>query len=978
MTSFHDRPRRSALAFLAALLLATGASAQTQPGPPTSGGDIIAVVEGIPIRQFEWDRLAGPYYHQVEAEAGRKLSESEQRLLKQNVLHELIRERLWIADAKRRGMTVTDADVDARMKQSPYFKTNGKVDEGKFLAFKRSTTSNYPELRAQLQMGLLLEQYTRWMERRFGPREAELKQAFRERTVQATLRYLLLGAESVSLEATATDADIRAYYDEHPAEFLAPEEARIQYVKVQTPAADAAASDSAREAASQASLKAAKDLLAAIQGGAPPETAARVHGGFHDSGTFRVGDPIRGLGKSEALVDAVHATEAGAWIKDPVRVGPLYIVARVLERKAARPVPFREAVSLAKRRADAEKREAEIDALARAELTGKGSDYRRPRLVASVLARPLAAFEDPMPVSAKEVSKALDRARKAAGVPKSDRAWLDSVRTTLPAAIAAERRAAAAGKAMSDIVADLKRGDAPAAVAKRRLASLSRVGLWRGQPPADAGLAEGAFLDSLYDLRPGAVLGPRASRDTLFVARVDSLDTDFVAPYDAVKQEARSAALLKRRQATEREAEAWFADHRERYLRPLRFVLDAVVFSKTKTDTTLVPDDSVAAYHREHAIEFTEPARVKVRHILFAVQPSDPPRVKEEARTKALGVRARIRKGEDFAALARELSDDKGSAARGGDLGEILRSQVTPDFGTPAFALPVGEVSEPVLTQYGYHLIRVDARTPERLRPIEECRSEIRKLLADEIADTLARRGAEALIEAARDSASLAALAAPAGGVHRYGPVGNNDRIGPLAPALGLSEWIGPVAEGEIAPTPLPIEEGYLVARKVRDVAPAPAPFGEVKDRVVNDYQLSRRREIADSLTARMREAVAAGADLDSLAVVYGGLRVSKPFGRSGPIPDLARDATLARDSLFLERVFASKPGASLPPLAGTSGTLFSTLDTLVEPPPTDYAKRRDELHREIVDQRTEAWTDRLRSRATIAIERPDLRGLTP
>jgi hypothetical protein len=49
-----------------------------------------------------------------------------------------------------------------------------------------------------------------------------------------------------------------------------------------------------------------------------------------------------------------------------------------------------------------------------------------------------------------------------------------------------------------------------------------------------------------------------------------------------------------------------------------------------------------------------------------------------------------------------------------------------------------------------------------------------------------------------------------------------------------------------------------------------------------------------------------------------------------------------------------------------------------VEPPPADYAKRRDELHREIVDQRTEAWTDRLRSRATIAIERPDLRGLAP
>ncbi|HET9951220.1 MAG TPA: peptidyl-prolyl cis-trans isomerase [Candidatus Eisenbacteria bacterium] len=983
MTSLDELPRRpivaplatTLLALLAATLLATPAPAQTQPGSASSGGDVIAVVEGLPIRQFEWDRLAGPYYRDVEAEAGRKLSETEKRLLRQNVLHELIRERLWIADAKRRGMTVTDAEIDARMKQSAYFKTNGRVDEGKFLAFKRSTTSNYPELRAQLQMGLLLEQYTRWMERRFGPREAELKQAFRERTMQATLRYLLLGPETVSLEPVATEAEIRAYYDEHPAEFLAPEEARIQYVKVQVPV-EAAAGDSAREAASQAGLKAAKDLLSAIQAGAPPETAARLHGGFHDTGTFRVGEPIRGLGKSEALVDALHATEAGAWIKEPVRIGPLYVVARVLERKAARPVPFREAVPLAKRRADAEKRDAQIDSLARAELRGPANDYRRPRLVASVLARPLAAFEDPKPVSAKDVSKALNRLRKEAGVRDTARAWLDSVRTTLPATIAAERRAAAAAKAMRDIASDLARGDPADAVAKRRLASLSRVDLWRGQPPENAGLAEGAFLDSLYDLRPGSILGPRVSRDTMFVARVDSLDTDFVPPYDAVKQEARSAALLQRRRTTEREAEAWFADHRERYLRPIRFVLDVVLFPKTKSDTTLVAEDSVVAYHRDHALEFTEPARVRARHILFAVQPSEPPRAKEAARAKAVAARARIKKGEDFEALARELSDDKGSAARGGDLGELLRSQLVPEFGTAAFVLPVGEVSEPVLTQFGYHLIRVDARTPERLRPIEECRSEIRKLLADQIADTLARRGAEALIEAARDSASLAALAAPAGGVHRYGPVGNTDRVGPLEPMLGLSDWLGPVAEGSIAPTPLGTAEGYVVARKVRDVPPMPAPYAEVKERVIADYQLSERRALSDSLAAGMREALAAGADLESLAVVHGGLRLSKPFGRSGPIPDLARDATLGRDSLYLERVFAAKPGAQLAPLQGTSGTLFARVESITEPPAADYAKRRDEIHREIVEQRTEAWTDRLRSRATITIERADLRGL--
>lgn len=973
-------PRIRRVAPIIALLVLTiltlpAPPARAQGQAPAPGGDVLGVVEGIPIRQFEWERLAAPYYREVEAEAGRKLSEDEQRLLRQNVLHELIRERLWLADAKRRGMAVTESEVDARMKQSQFFRTNGRVDDAKFLAFKKSPASNYPELRAQLEMGLLLEQYMRWMERRFGPREAELRQAFRERTSFATIRFLLMGPDAVSLDPEATEAEIRAYYDEHPAEFQAPAEARIQYVKIQ-PAPDAAPGDSSREAAVKASLRTAKELLAAIQAGAPPETAARIHGGFHDSGLFRIGDPVRGLGRSELLTGAVDATDAGAWIREPVRIGSLHVVARVIEKKATRAIPFRESVALAKRRADAAMRDALIDSLAREEVSRRPDDYRRPRLEASIVARPLAAFEDPKPIAAKDVAKALERARKAARVGDTARVWLDSVRTTLPALLAAERRAAAAAKAMREIAADLRRGDAAEGVAARRLASVSRIGLWRGEPPARAGLAEGAFLDSLYDLRRGAVIGPRVARDSIFVARVEAIDPAFIPPFEAVRQEARSAALQNRRTKGEREAEAWFAERRERYLTPPRYILDLVAFSKTKTDTTLVPDDSVAAYHALHPLEFTEPSTVRVRHILITARAADPVRVKEEAKARALAIRARLLKGEDFAALARDASDDKGSAARGGELGELLRSQLVPEFAAAAFSLPPGEVSEPILTPYGYHLIRVDGKSLERLRPIEECRSEIRKFLAEQMADTLARRGAEALIEAARDSASFAALAISAGGARRVGPVGNDDRMGEVGPVLGLSDWLGPVAEGSITPEPLFIQEGYLVARKLRDVAPAPASYAGVRERVLTDYQASRRRAIADSLAMRLRESLAAGADLDSLAVPFGGLRTSKPFGRSGPIPDFARDATLGRDSLYLERIFSSKGGAALPPLQGAGGTLLAKVDAITEPPASDFSKRRDELRRELVEQRTEAWTERLRSRATVTIRRADLKGL--
>ncbi|MEK7314940.1 MAG: peptidyl-prolyl cis-trans isomerase [Candidatus Eisenbacteria bacterium] len=945
------------------------------PAPIAPGSDIVGVVEGISIRQFEWDRLATPYFREVEAEAGRKLSDDERRLLRQNVLRELVRERLWIADAKRRGMSVTEAELDARMKQSQFFKTNGRVDDAKFLAFKRSPASNYPELRAQLEMGLLLEKYLRWMEGRFGPRESELKQAFRERTSLATIRFLLLGPEAVSLDPESTEEEIRTYYDEHPADFQAPSEAHIQYVKIQQ-ASEAAPGDSSREANALQSLRSAKDLLTAINAGAPPETAARIHGGFHDSGLFRIGDPIRGLGRSELLTDAVNSTDPGAWIREPVRVGAFHIVARVIEKKPSRVIPFRESIALSKRRADAAKRDAMIDSLARQEVSRRPDDYRRSRLVASVLARPLAAFEDPKPISAKDVGKALERARKAARVSDTARVWLDSVRTTLPALLAAERRTAAAAKAMREIAGDLRRGDPAERVALRRLASHSRVALWRGEPPAQPGLAEGAFLDSLYELRPGAVAGPRVARDSIFLAQVETIDPNFIPPFGAIRQEARSAALQTRRTKGEREAEVWFAERRERYNTPPRFIFDLVFFSKTRPDTTLVPDDSISTYHAGHPLEFTEPALVRSRHILITARASDPARVKDAARARTLALRARLRKGEDFAALAREASDDKGSAVRGGELGELLRSQLVPEFAAVAFSLPPGEVSEPVLTPYGYHLIRVDGRTEPRLRPLEECRSEIRKFLSEQLADTLARRGAEALIAAARDSATFSDLALAAGGARRFGPVGNNDRLGEVGPVLGLTDWLAPLADGAITPDGLFTPEGYLVARKISGVAPSPAPYAEVRERVLTDYQASRRRDMADSIAARLRESLAAGADLDSLAVRFGGLRTSKPFGRSGPIPDFARDGAFGRDSLFLEGVFSSKPGATLPSLQGPAGTLFAKVEAITEPPAADFAKRRDGLRRELVEQRTEAWTERLRSRATVSIRRPDLKDL--
>ena len=109
---------------------------------------------------------------------------------------------------------------------------------------------------------------------------------------------------------------------------------------------------------------------------------------------------------------------------------------------------------------------------------------------------------------------------------------------------------------------------------------------------------------------------------------------------------------------------------------------------------------------------------ITVRHILirvkgaqFPVAPGKPELSEDEARAKAESIRVRILAGEDFAAIARQESDDPGTRNNGGDLGEIRRGITVPAFEQAAFALKAGDISEPVRTIFGYHIIQVRARS---------------------------------------------------------------------------------------------------------------------------------------------------------------------------------------------------------------------------------------------------------------------------
>ena len=147
------------------------------------------------------------------------------------------------------------------------------------------------------------------------------------------------------------------------------------------------------------------------------------------------------------------------------------------------------------------------------------------------------------------------------------------------------------------------------------------------------------------------------------------------------------------------------------------------------------PDDAaLRAYYAEHKQDWDE---VKARHILIRMQGSRVPLreghkdlTDEEALAKAKEVRAKIVAGAKFEDEAKAESDDTGSGENGGDLGTFGAGQMVPEFDEVVFKAPVGQVTEPIKTAYGYHLILVEER---KSKPFEEARADIEQKIRPEM-----------------------------------------------------------------------------------------------------------------------------------------------------------------------------------------------------------------------------------------------------
>jgi len=182
-----------------------------------------------------------------------------------------------------------------------------------------------------------------------------------------------------------------------------------------------------------------------------------------------------------------------------------------------------------------------------------------------------------------------------------------------------------------------------------------------------------------------------------------------------------------------------------------RNLVDTVVRQEAEKLPAVVTDAEAKAFYDQNPKMFDAGERVHARHILLRVPDGAGPEVKKAARAKAEAALARVRKGEDFAAVAREVSEDPGSAPHGGDLGAFGKGQMVPPFEQAAFALPAGQISGLVESPFGFHVIKVQERLPAGRIPFEPVKGQIK----DHLAQARREKAVDDLVRGLKEKAKI-------------------------------------------------------------------------------------------------------------------------------------------------------------------------------------------------------------------------------
>lgn len=190
-----------------------------------------------------------------------------------------------------------------------------------------------------------------------------------------------------------------------------------------------------------------------------------------------------------------------------------------------------------------------------------------------------------------------------------------------------------------------------------------------------------------------------------------------------------------------------------------KLLMEGLLLSVGKEALT---DEAMHKVYDDAVKQMSDEKEVHARHILFRAAPGDD-KAGKEAEDKAKAVIARLKKGEDFAKVANELTEDPSGKANGGDLGYFSKEQMVPEFSDVAFGLENGQISGPVKTQFGWHVIKVEDKRNKPMPKFEEVKPQIEQFVTRKAqADLVTKLRADAKIERMDKPAAAATPATPA------------------------------------------------------------------------------------------------------------------------------------------------------------------------------------------------------------------------
>lgn len=422
---------------------------------------------------------------------------------------------------------------------------------------------------------------------------------------------------------------------------------------------------------------------------------------------------------------------------------------------------------------------------------------------------------------------------------------------------------------------------------------------------------------------------------------------------------------------TPEEIETYFEAHKSAYEVPPKVNVKylRLDFSDFESQAE-VTEDQIQTHFNLNREDYGIPRQVRARHILFKLDSGAEEEAVEATRKKALKVLEEARSGKDFAGLAKVHSDDPGSKEKGGDLGFFVRERMVKPFSDAAFALEAGEISEPVKTPFGWHIIKVEEIQEAREPVLEEVAEQIRGMLKQEAARMLAFESSEEIYDACYAAGNISDIAAGRQlQVHETGFFSENESVKGIKQGRKFAETAFALKDDDVS-EPLELSDGYYILQRIAS-EPAHIPeLDAVKDRVQKDLIEAKKDQRAKGAAEGFLNVVKGGARFEAAAA---DLKL-KPestdsFLRSGAVPGLGFEPEIQ------EAAFALSESEPIPDrvIKGRQGYYVIRFKGREEPNAQGFEEKKREISAGLLEQKrqraVEAFINDLRSKSEIRIQ---------